>query len=199
MELTPMTDSMITLAMAMAILRGVLLGIGIVAALAAALAWAVRTRRLAPFGAGARFSRRWIDPMLRPVERVIVRAGGHPASAPWWGLVAVAVAGALLLSLVQGGIGVAFEIRQAMGRPLGFVRLLASWAFGLLRLALIVRVVASWLPGWRSSRWIRWSFPLTEWMLRPLRRFVPTLGMVDITPLVAYFLLWIVQGLLHIP
>ena len=49
--------------------------------LAAALAiialvdWAVRTRRLNPFGPVARFFRRVVDPMMAPVERRVVRAG----------------------------------------------------------------------------------------------------------------------------
>jgi YggT family protein len=34
---------------------------------------------------------------------------------------------------------------------------------------------------------------LTEWLLAPLRRIVPPLGMIDITPLVAYFLLVIAE------
>jgi uncharacterized protein YggT (Ycf19 family) len=34
-------------------------------------------------------------------------------------------------------------------------------------------------------------------MLRPLRRLVPTLGVMDITPIVAYFALWLVQSLVE--
>jgi YggT family protein len=34
---------------------------------------------------------------------------------------------------------------------------------------------------------------LTEWLLAPLRRIVPPLGMIDITPLIAYFLLVIAE------
>ena len=64
-------------------------------------------------------------------------------------------------------------------------------------LALIVRVLASWLPISPYSIWIRWSYPLTNWILNPLRRIIPPLGMMDITPIVAYLLLaWVLEPLL---
>ena len=194
-----MTNMMGPLAVALGTLRVLLLGIGVLAALAVTLTWAVRTRRVAPFSAGARFSRRYIDPVLAPVERVIVRAGGQPASAPWWGLVFVAIAGALLLTGVQALAGLVVEVSWALQQPWGIAILLLSWTFTLLRLALIVRVLSSWFPIAPHSRWINWTYPLTEWMLRPLRRVIPAFGMIDITPVAAYFGLLIVQSLLHIP
>ena len=74
--------------------------------------------------------------------------------------------------------------------------LLLGWAFAFLKFALLVRVISSWFPRAQHSKWIRWSFPTTEWMLAPLRRVIPPLGMIDITPLVAYFLLYLLQGFL---
>jgi len=66
-------------------------------------------------------------------------------------------------------------------------------------LALLVRVISSWLPISPYSRWIRWSYVLTEWMIAPLRRIIPLIGAIDITPIVAWFLLNIVQSALGIP
>jgi len=43
---------------------------------------------------------------------------------------------------------------------------------------------------------VRWSYALTEWMLHPLRGIIPLVMHVDITPIVAYFLLELVQGFL---
>ena len=60
---------------------------------------------------------------------------------------------------------------------------------GLLQIALIVRVVSSWVRISPYARWIRWSFTLTEWLLVPLRRLIPPLGMIDITPIVAFFVI----------
>jgi uncharacterized protein YggT (Ycf19 family) len=34
---------------------------------------------------------------------------------------------------------------------------------------------------------------LTEWILEPLRRVLPPFGPLDLSPLVAYLLLWVAQ------
>ena len=77
--------------------------------------------------------------------------------------------------------------------------ILASWAFSLLKLALLVRVLASWLPISPYSKWIRWAFVLTEWFLAPMRRIIPLVGMLDLTPLLAWFLLNLLQSALGVP
>ena len=193
-----MTQTVGALALTIFVLRWVLLALGTLATLAATVAWGVRTRRLNPFGWGGRMARRWIDPLLKPVDRIVLRAGGHPTSAPWWGLVAVLVAGTLLLTAVRALAGAALQVTWAVQHPAALPLLLLSWAILLVEVALIVRVLSSWLPVPPYSRWVRWSYPLTEWLLRPLRGIVPPFGMVDVTPVIAYFLLWLVQSLLHI-
>ena len=198
-DLSAMDNVMNGFAVLVVYLRGALLVFGAAAALAAAIAWGVRTRRLNPFGVAGRFSRRWIDPLLAPVERMVLRTGGTTASVPGWGLVVALVGGALLLTAVQAGTGLITEVAWAMARPMGVPILLLSWMFALLRLALIVRVVASWLPVSGASWWMRGTYRLTEWMLRPLRGVIPSFGAVDLTPLVAYLGLWLIQSLLRIP
>ncbi|MFI5233322.1 MAG: YggT family protein, partial [Gemmatimonadales bacterium] len=44
--------------------------------------------------------------------------------------------------------------------------------------------------------WWRWSYAITEPMLKPLRRVIPMIAMIDITPIIAWFGLVIVQGIL---
>ena len=39
-------------------------------------------------------------------------------------------------------------------------------------------------------------FRITEPALRPLRRFIPSLGGVDITPVVLIFILWLISDIL---
>jgi YggT family protein len=164
--------------------------------------WLVRTRRLNPFGAVARFFRRVVDPLIVPVERRVVRAGGLPASAPWWALVVVVLGGLVLLALLEFIRGqVAFAAAAGGAGARGLVAVLITWTFGILQLALIVRVISSWVRLSEFSRWVRWTIPLTEWMLRPLRNLIPPLaGTIDLSPLVAFLLLavarWLLLGLL---
>lgn len=180
-------------AAALAVLRTALFWIVVVAAVIAIVDWAVRTRRLSPFSGIARFFRARVDPLMLPVERVVVRAGGRPSTAPWWTVVALAVGGLVLLEVLEFAQGLLTQVASGVATPGLLPALIVSWAFSLVMIALLVRVVSSWFNISPWSRWIRWSFVLTEWLLGPLRRFVPPLGMVDITPLIAYFILWLVR------
>jgi YggT family protein len=158
--------------------------------------WLVRTRRLNPFGSVARFFRRSVDPLIAPVERRVVRAGGMPHTAPWWALVVVVVAGIIVLTLLDWLVrwlgGAALSAREG---TTGVVRFLVITVFGVVQLALIVRVAASWLRISEWSPWIRWTVTLTEPILGPLRRIVPPLGgVVDLSPLIAWFLLGLLQS-----
>src|SRR5690348_6589683 len=88
------------LGIAIDVLRRFFLGALIVLAVIAAVDWAVRTRRINPFSGVARFFRRSVHPLVTPVERAVVRAGGLPSSAPWWSLLALIVIGVVALALL---------------------------------------------------------------------------------------------------
>lgn len=160
--------------------------------------WMVRTRRINPFGPVARFFRRVVDPALVPVERRVIRAGGTPASAPWWALVIVVIAGILLILTLQFAreMFVTAALSASRGSR-GIYDLAVSVTFGVLKLALIVRIIASWLQISPYKSWIRWSVSLTEWLLRPLRSIIPPFGMFDVSPLVAYFVLVLLESFMH--
>ncbi|HUQ48552.1 MAG TPA: YggT family protein [Gemmatimonadaceae bacterium] len=160
------------------------------------LDWLVRTRRVNLFGPLARFSRSRIDPVLEPIERRVLSAGGNPASAPLWALVAVVVGGILLVSVLDfirsEILGLAFAMQSG---PAGILKLLVSWTFDFVRIAILVRVVSSWLPISPYSPWIRWAYAVSEPLLKPLRQLIPAIGgAIDITPIIAYFLLGFIQG-----
>lgn len=180
------------------VLRTVLLFIALVFGLICLLDWAVRTRKISPFNAIARFCRSTVDPLIVPIERRVVRAGGTPASAPLWALVVVVVGGILLLTFLDFiRLQVARSFIASQGGSAGIYHLLVSWTFTILKIALIVRVISSWLPISPYSVWVRWSYRLSEPILAPMRRIVPNLGGLDITPILAYFLLSLVESLLH--
>jgi YggT family protein len=196
-----MPDQLWVLALVSHVVRVALLAIGVVLAVVAALDWAARTRRVNPFGGIARFMRTQVDPRLAGVERQVLRAGGQLTTTPWWALLAYVVLAALAIALVDAASGLVLDAQAAFGRgAVGVLVLAIRWTFAFLKLAIIVRVVLSWLPSLAHSRWLSWSFGATDWMLRPLRRVVPPLGVIDITPLVAYFglvlLEWLVESVL---
>jgi YggT family protein len=181
----------------MQILRTALLSVAVVFGAICVLDWAVRTRKISPFNAVARFCRSTVDPFISPIERRVVRAGGAPASAPLWALAAVVIGGILLLTALDLiRLEVVRTIIASQEGSGGVFRLLVSWTFTILKAALIVRVISSWLPISPYSAWVNWSYRLSEPILSPLRRIVPVLGGLDITPIVAYILLGIIERLL---
>jgi YggT family protein len=177
------------------VLRTALLSIAVIFGAICLLDWAVRTRKISPFNAVARFCRSTVDPIISPIERRVVRAGGTPASAPLWALGAVVIGGILLLTLLDVLLG---EIVQSAiasrGGAAGIFHLLVRWTFTILKVAIVVRVVSSWLPISPYSGWIRWSYQLSEPVLGPFRRIIPTFGGLDLSPIVAYIVLNILEG-----
>lgn len=67
-----------------------------------------------------------------------------------------------------------------------------TWA---LSLAILVRALLSWFPIDPRSPLVTVLDQITEPILEPLRRVVPRLGMIDITPLVAILLLGFVGNI----
>ena len=157
----------------------------------------VRTRRIGPFGYWARSVRRLTDPILRPIEGRLARAGKNPQDAPAW-LLGFAVAGGLLLiSLVDWLLRFAFEARMATASGgSGVAVFLINGAYTVLLAALIIRVVASWFGIGAYDRRFRPVVLLTEWLIAPIRRFVPPVGAVDFSPMVAWLVLVLARLLL---
>src|SRR3989442_9349143 len=101
------------------ILRILVFAASCLAAVVALAGWLVRTRRVSPFGGFGRTLRSVTDPVLRPVETRLVRLGGNPVHAGWWLVVLVAVAGVLLLSLIDWLVRPAYWFYAAATRGPG--------------------------------------------------------------------------------
>ena len=78
-----------------------------------------------------------------------------------------------------------------------FLDTFISTLFLVLTLAIFARVLLSWLPIRQDSQFAVILFEITEPILGPLRRIVPRLGMIDLTPIVALFLLQFLERLLR--
>ncbi len=157
--------------------------------------WAVRRRRIGPFGAWPRLVRRVSDPVLLPLERRVIRFGGSPQDAPLWLLGVVIVGGLILLSLVNWLLGTLGTIGAlAEASPRDWIRILVSWAFSLVMLAIFFRVIASWFGLSEFRPWMRPLVFLSDWIIQPIRRLLPPAGMIDFSPMVAWLVLWVARG-----
>ena len=160
-------------------------------------AWAVRNQRISAFAPWPRFVRKMSNPVLRPLERRVVRMGGNPQEASLWLLGIVVVGGLILISLVQWLTGFSFSITAlAQSGPRAWVRFMVYAAFSLLMLALFIRVIASWLPISTDSGFMYPIMSLTDWMVVPIRRVLPPTGMIDLSPMVAWLALWLARTLI---
>lgn len=178
-------------------LRYSVFGLVALAALAAVGSWLVRTRRVSPFGVLGRTLRSATDPILRPVERRLVRMGGNPAHAGGWLIVITAIAGIVLISLVGWVLStVQTAQRAATGGPRYTFALIIEIVYRILMYALIVRVIAAWFGLFRYSKWIRPAYVLTDWIVEPIRRIVPPLGGMDLSPIVAWLALMLLRSAL---
>jgi YggT family protein len=70
---------------------------------------------------------------------------------------------------------------------------LAELAF----LAIIISAVLSWLTGVAALQPVaRFFNKITDPLIEPIRRRLPSVGGLDLAPMVAIFLIWLVENIL---
>jgi YggT family protein len=151
---------------------------------------------LNPFGWMSRTLRRLTDGFIVPVRGGLRGFGADPKFAPLVVILIAILLGYFVLQLVGtiGGtiMGVLQSLQSgAMIAVLGFI------LYGLLSiyiLLIIIRIVFSWAMISYSNRIMRFLVDATEPLLGPLRRVIPPLGWLDISPLVAFLILWLFQA-----
>lgn len=68
--------------------------------------------------------------------------------------------------------------------------------FDVMTLAIFLRVILSWFNINPYNRFMTLLDQITEPVLGPLRRVIPPMGGLDFTPIIALFLLQIIERLL---
>jgi YggT family protein len=151
---------------------------------------------LNPFGWTSRTTRRLSDNLVVPVRGGLRNFGVDPKFAPLVVILLVILLGYFLLQLVATIAttlaGVLTSIQSgAVISVLGFI------LYGLLSiyiLLIIIRIVFSWGQVSYTNRIMRFLVDATEPLLGPLRRIIPPLGWIDISPIVAFLILWLFQS-----
>ena len=159
--------------------------------------WAVRKSKLNAWSPPARLVRSVAEPVIKPLERRVIRLGGNPIDAPVWLVGIVVVTGLVVLGLLGWAVGMIGYVRaMSHGGSRAWLTLLLDALYFLLITGLIIRVIGSWFGMGRYHRWVRYSYNLTDWLVEPIRRLLPPFGMFDVSPIVAYFILWVARTLL---
>ncbi len=166
-------------------------------ALVALGSWLVRTRRVSPFSAFGRTVRAVTDVIVRPVEKRLVRLGGNPVNAGWWLVVVVAAGGVIFISLLGWGLETFGDVASAAASgPRASLMLVVDLAYNVMFWSVLIRVIGSWLGFFRYNRWMRPFYALTDWLVEPIRKVVPLIGMIDISPMIAIVVLILLRKLL---
>jgi YggT family protein len=66
----------------------------------------------------------------------------------------------------------------------------------VLNVAILARVILSWIPISRDNRLVLLVMEITEPILSPIRRVIPSLGGLDLSPLIALILIEMAQRVL---
>jgi YggT family protein len=72
-----------------------------------------------------------------------------------------------------------------------------NWIFTLYSFAFIARAFLSWFRVSYYNPVARFLIQITEPLLAPLRRYIPPMGGLDFTPMVALLILWLVERVLQ--
>jgi YggT family protein len=122
------------------------------------------------------------DWLVKPLRKITPGSGGYD----WASLVAAYLVALAVTVLIFTGAG--FPLSPVV-LLLALIRLVNWIVYGFMGL-LLIDVVLSWVnPHAPMAPLIR---ALTDPLLRPLRRVIPPLGGIDLSPLVAFLLLRIV-------
>ncbi|HEY3992974.1 MAG TPA: YggT family protein [Ktedonobacteraceae bacterium] len=78
----------------------------------------------------------------------------------------------------------------------GFIYGIIVYGIGLLILAMLIRMIASWVRIDERYAFIRFLAKITDPFVTPIRRFVPPIGFLDVSFILAFFLLITLQILL---
>jgi YggT family protein len=65
--------------------------------------------------------------------------------------------------------------------------------FQVFFLFILARVIGSWIPELQRTKFMRFISYYTDPYLNLFRRIIPPLGMIDISPIVAIFALWVLE------
>ena len=80
--------------------------------------------------------------------------------------------------------------------PVPIVSFLVKYGIGAIILAMLVRAIASWFRLDERYAFIRFLARITDPFIAPVRRIVRPVGVIDLSFIVAWFLLVVLQQLL---
>ena len=127
---------------------------------------------------------RHTNPLVLPFRKLL------PPSRYDFGALAVAGIIALAISLVfTAAIHASFGVFIAL-----FLTLIINTWLNTLFYAILIVVIGSWLQTDPRQPVMQIALACADWLMAPLRRIIPPVGMIDFTPMAALFILYLAQS-----
>lgn len=174
---------------AFAFLINAVVGLYLIAVMLRVMLQAVRADFYNPI---CQFLVRATNPLLKPLRRLVP------------GLFGIDMAGVVLLLLIQTGL--LLVLSWITGPPLSFPGVIVLAAAELLRLlvyiyifSIFIMAILSWINPDPANPVVPLLWRLTSPVLRPFRQLIPSLGGLDLTPMLAIIALLFLTRLLLDP
>ena len=153
-----------------------------------------------PFRRSAISLKRATDPMILPIRRLLVAFRLEPKVAPFIAILLIILVGYFVVQVASSVLntiaGILYAVTSGVpGFPIAIVGYLAFGLLGLYTLAIFVRIFLSYGGFGYGNRWMRFLIRITEPLMGPLRRYIPPVGMFDISPIIAFLVLWVLQAI----
>lgn len=150
---------------------------------------------LNPFSWASRTIRRLSDAFVMPARRALSGFGVDPKFAPLIVILITILLGWFFLWLTEEVaatlIGLIISVQAA--NPIMGLGFIIYGALSVYIVFIFMRIVFSWGMVSYSNRLMRFLVNTTEPLLGPLRRIIPPLGVMDISPIFAFLILWLFQ------
>ena len=148
---------------------------------------------LNPFGWISRTVRRFSDGLIIPVRGGLLRLGMEPKFSPLVVILLAVLLGYFILQLVATIAGTIVGVVTSVqgGAVIAVVGFILYGLLSIYLLLIVIRIVFSWGRISYSNRVMRFLIDTTEPLLGPLRRMIPPLGWIDISPIVAMLIVFL--------
>ncbi len=150
---------------------------------------------LNPFSWTSRTIRRLSDAFVMPARRALIGLGVDPKFAPLIVILIAILLGWFFLWLIEEVaatlIGLIISFKAA--NPIMGLGYIIYGALSVYTVFIFMRIVFGWGMVSYSNRLMRFLVNTTEPLLGPLRRIIPPLGIMDISPIFAFIIIWLFQ------
>ena len=122
--------------------------------------------------------------------------GMDPKFAPLIAILLAILLGFFVLQLVETIFVTIAGVLASMlrGHVIAVLGFLLNGLLSVFSLFILMRVIFSWGQVSYGNRVMRFLYHTTEPLLGPLRRMLPPLGWIDLSPFVAFLMIWLFQA-----